>query len=77
MLTILTICFQTQKRFLKNLPDVIGLNCQVDNDTTLDFWKRQLDLIAQAHEQREPSSQNYAEPSRSRWVELIHGCEIG
>ena len=36
---------------LKNVPDVIGLNAQVDNDTTLDFWKRQLDLIAREHEQ--------------------------
>ncbi|XP_067934580.1 PAN2-PAN3 deadenylation complex catalytic subunit Pan2-like isoform X2 [Watersipora subatra] len=47
----------TQKRLLKNLPDVIGLNCQVDNATTCDFWKRQLDLVAQEH-----AHNSYAEP---------------
>ncbi|XP_041365358.1 PAN2-PAN3 deadenylation complex catalytic subunit Pan2-like isoform X2 [Gigantopelta aegis] len=34
-----------QKKVLNNLPDVLGFNCQLENETNLKFWKTQQEIL--------------------------------
>ncbi|XP_048246742.1 PAN2-PAN3 deadenylation complex catalytic subunit Pan2-like isoform X1 [Haliotis rufescens] len=60
----------TQRRALKNLPDVLALNCQLENEKDLNFWRLQHEIV------RAEDEENQVHPATSS-RRMAKSCRYG